>query len=145
MTEWVLAGCTKTKWDGIYPAKDLYKSPLFKKRRKVAERRGDGWGILSAKYGFVEPELAIESYDVHISERDSDLWSASVLSDLLPILWDNDVDSVAFFAGSAYVDPLAPELRDRGFEVTDVNRGLRPGERMSALNDMMNHTLGETA
>lgn len=51
-------------------AKDAYISPTFKLNRQYAEKFGDQWIILSAKYGFISPEFVIPGpYDVTFIDR----------------------------------------------------------------------------
>ena len=49
---------------GFVPAKDAYVSGYFQKNRAYAERFADRWLILSAKYGFWDPDGPIENYNV---------------------------------------------------------------------------------
>jgi hypothetical protein len=44
---------------GATPAQDAYTSSLFTKSRRYAERFADRWLVLSAKYGFIEPDFPI--------------------------------------------------------------------------------------
>lgn len=137
MTEVVLVSCSKSKLDGVHLARDLYDpSNIFPKRRRFARERGDHWGILSAKYGYLRPWDVIPDYERKITDR-SDIWAAFVLDDLLDDLAYVDADQVTILAGSGYVDPLIEPLEARGYDVVDWNEGLRPGERMSALDDAL--------
>lgn len=141
--EIVLVGCTKTKRDSPALARDLYdESPLFRKRKVLARRRGQEWAILSAEHGLVRPGDWLEPYDTFIGSRDSEEWAEQVLDDLLPLLTECDAGAVTILAGSKYVDPLTPDLEREGYEVIDPLRGLRPGERMSKLDEMANRKLG---
>jgi hypothetical protein len=74
----VIAPCGRQKiWDlnpshGPTEARDAYTSQLFRRFRAYAERRGDKWVILSAKYGFMEPDFLIPaSYDVTFNNLNS--------------------------------------------------------------------------
>lgn len=135
MTEVVLVSCSKGKLDGVQPARDLYEpSPIFRKRRRFARERGDHWGVLSGRYGYLRSWEAVETYEQHRNER-SDVWAAWVLRDLLDDLRHWGAERVTILAGSSYVDPLLPALESRGYDVLDYNRGLRPGERMAALDE----------
>lgn len=137
MTEFVLVSCSKSKQDGAHPARDLYEpSPIFRKRRRFAEERGDYWGILSAEHGYLPTWKAIEKYERHITDRSS-VWGAFVLDDLLRDLDYLNVEIVTILAGSRYIEPLVCELEAHGYDVVDFNNGLRPGERMSALDDAL--------
>lgn len=56
---------TKTPAAGPTLARDAYTSSPFRVNRAFAEKFGDKWLILSAKYGFVEPDFRIpEAYNV---------------------------------------------------------------------------------
>lgn len=44
---------------GPTPAKDAYTSPVFKVSRRYAEQFGERWVILSARYGFIDPDFVI--------------------------------------------------------------------------------------
>jgi len=67
----VIVPCAQAKvWKkepnhGPTKAKFAYKSPPFAVNRKFAERFSDKWVILSAKYGFIEPDFVIpKDYNV---------------------------------------------------------------------------------
>lgn len=49
---------------GPTKAKDAYVSGYFQNNRSYAERFGRRWLILSAKYGFLDPETRIRNYNV---------------------------------------------------------------------------------
>lgn len=46
-----------------YPAKDAYIGPPFKVNREYAESSGCRWMILSARYGYIDPDDLIENYN----------------------------------------------------------------------------------
>lgn len=137
MTDFVLVSCSKTKQAGTHLARNLYEpSPIFRKRRRFALARGDAWGVLSAKYGYLRPWAVTPYYERHITDR-SPVWGAFVLEELLRDLEYFDVETVTILAGSGYVDPLVAELEAEGYDVVDWNRGKRPGERMQALDEAL--------
>lgn len=77
----VLVGCGKEKLSRSAPAKDMYTGPLFKKARAYAERVGDDWRIISAKYGLLHPDEVIEPYDETVSgkpQRERRIWAICV-------------------------------------------------------------------
>jgi hypothetical protein len=51
----LLIGCVKKKADTARPARELYTSPLFTRRRAYAEAAGVPWFILSSQWGLVAP------------------------------------------------------------------------------------------
>ena len=130
----ILASCSKSKRDGVHQARNLYEpSPIFRKRRRFARKYGDAWGVLSARYGFLRPWDVTPTYNTHIRDR-TPAWAVHVLGDLCPALSSHDTDRVVILAGSKYVAPLVAPLERRGYTVVDYNAGLRPGERMQALD-----------
>ncbi len=58
----IIVPCGRSKiWSkesglGAVPARDAYTGPPFVVNRAYAERFGDAWVVLSAKYGFLPPE-----------------------------------------------------------------------------------------
>lgn len=102
----VLVGCVKTKRQATSAAKDLYKSPLWRCRRAYAESLGCPWYILSAKYGLLDPEKRIATYDLALKDLRAKCrreWSSCVLDALksrFPFLRNKVVE---IHAGAAYV------------------------------------------
>ncbi|NHV97614.1 MAG: GIY-YIG nuclease family protein [Thaumarchaeota archaeon] len=73
-----VVSCTKEKiWgentsaDAYVPAKDAYTGEDFKKWLKREEADKYPWLILSAKYGFIEPDHPIGNYDVTFNDEKS--------------------------------------------------------------------------
>jgi hypothetical protein len=54
------------------PARDLYLSPLFERRRRYAESSGQPWCILSGEHGLLDPGSIIEPYDVYLAGQSAD-------------------------------------------------------------------------
>lgn len=78
---WVI-GCVKTKADKPMAAAKLYKSDLFKKSFKYAQKTCDRTYILSAQYGLVEVDKIISPYDLtmrDLSKQERLQWSVEVL------------------------------------------------------------------
>lgn len=138
MTEMTVVGCTDTKHDYATKATTLYEPSMLFRKRKAVAKQSEHWGILSAKYGYVEPDAVIDTYNVHISDRDRELWAGDVMDDLTLVLDQRDVDTVQILAGKGYVDPLTPELERLGYEVLDPLRGKMIGERLSRLTELAN-------
>ena len=129
----VVAQCTGSKRDGTHAARDLYdESAYFRKQRAYAET-ADKWFIQSAKYGLLEPDESVESYDTHAKElEDPEAWAEAIANHL-----DSEVGKpavVELLGGKRYADPLTPALEARGFDVVEPFRGLGIGERMAALD-----------
>jgi hypothetical protein len=74
----VVVSCGKDKIWRLRPnvgptaAREAYASPVFKTSRSYAERFGERWLILSAKYGLVAPEFTIaENYNRSFYDPDA--------------------------------------------------------------------------
>lgn len=135
-----LITCVKTKDErpGQSRARDLYISPLFRKMRALAEREADRWYILSDHYGLLAPDDAVEWYEVDLKKLGRAAracWAGKVLSALWQVLEQDD--RIVMLAGSVYVRLLRAELERRGFAVDEPLHGLRIGERMARLNDLL--------
>jgi len=136
----VIAQCTNDKRDGQHRAADLYdESTYFRKQREYA-RTADRWFIQSAKYGLLDPDKTVESYDRHAKDIDNpEVWAESIADDLEAAIPSAAV--VELLGGAAYADPLTPELERRGFDVVEPLRGLGIGERMAHLQRLQNTRL----
>ena len=131
-----LLPCVGRKRSAPAPARDLYSSPWFFKARAYADRRGEPWFVLSAKYGLVHPDQLIAPYDVTLNTMqvaDRRRWASRVLTQLEPHL--NGIGSVTFLAGQRYREFLEPSLRNRGLIVSVPMEGLRIGEQLRWLTE----------
>lgn len=92
------------------PAKDLYCSPLFEKRRawaelSVREGRAQAWAILSALFKTVHPDQPLPGYDVTMSYWRKDeraIWVHQTINGIKALLCRD----AAY--GSTWPDRLAP-------------------------------------
>ena len=129
----LLLGCVKTKLSHAAPAKDLYISPLWEKRRGYAEASGQPWRILSAEHGLLHPDEVIEPYDRHLKSQSAAYqreWSARVARSVLAELESLGLGSVEIHASSAYVVGIEPILTAAGKTVVWPFEGLRQGEHL---------------
>ncbi|MBM3957963.1 MAG: hypothetical protein FJ313_07930, partial [Gemmatimonadetes bacterium] len=131
----VLLGCVAQKRPGPAPAKDLYSSPLWQRRRRYAEASGRPWGILSAEFGFLGPEQIIRYYDRYL-ERESTAyrreWSERVAAEVVAKAEEVGARSVEIHAGAAYIESgLRRHLEAAGFRVLRPLEGMRIGEQLA--------------
>jgi hypothetical protein len=130
----VLVGCVKSKVHHVAQAKDLYDSPLWRRRRGYAESTGMPWAILSAEHGMIDPETLIEPYDRYLGSEPVSYrrqWSARTAEQVLSRLHDLELSSVEFHAGAAYIENgLGDRLSAQGVEWTWPMRGLSIGRQL---------------
>jgi hypothetical protein len=130
----VLVGCVKTKADQPMPARLLYQSPLFQKRRRYAEAHGRRWYVLSAEHGLMHPDALLEPYDVALAEQSDDYrqaWAGWVVAKLRRIEGDLRGRRIEIHAGQAYAAPLLPLLRAGGAHVAQPLAGLTQGQHLA--------------
>lgn len=133
----VLVGCTKTKASTASPARALYQSSLFEKRRRYADTRGRAWYVLSAEHGLVHPDRLLEPYDVALADQSEDYrraWAQWVVAKLRRIEGSLHGQLVEIHAGEAYARPLLPLLRAAGAIASQPTARLRLGEQLSWYN-----------
>lgn len=119
--DYLLVGCVKKKSDRVGPAREVYASPLWRFRRKYAERLAVPWFILSAKHGLLDPDTRIEPYDLalaDLSPAERRTWSRSVLNQFKDVTTDLVGRTIEVHAGKLYVEyGLERGLRQAGAEV----------------------------
>lgn len=130
----VLVSCTKAKTNRRTAAQNLYSSPAFSMKKRLIQRCGAKWMILSAKHGLLEPTAEVEPYDQTLTNMGVAArrhWASRLLPDLLPTAIQHG--SVVLLAGDKYVEHLVQPLRDAGVEVRRPMAGLRQGEQLQWL------------
>ena len=129
-----LVSCVSKKLPHAAPARELYRSTWFVLARKLIERDGAPWYILSAKHGLVHPESVIAPYDQSLNAMrvaDRREWAARLkfqMDESLP-----SAEEVTVFAGQRYREYLEDYLRHRFDSVTVPMRGLGIGKQLSWL------------
>ena len=131
-----LVGCCREKASSIAPARQLYKSQLFKKAAGWSDRRGDEWFVISAKHGLIKSESKLAPYDARIQGLTQDQrakWSADVAAQLsaLAAFYEVEQMEVTLLAGAAYtgwIDIVQPWCT-----VHQPLAGLQIGQRLQWL------------
>ena len=109
---YVLVGCGKDKDAvGITPARDVYDSGYFEKKKDFADEFADQWYIVSAKFGLLYNETAIWDYDATIEDVDNDEWLDVVEDNLDTWLDWGTGDEVYVLMGKKYLDAEASDGR----------------------------------
>jgi len=136
----VVVPCGKRKiWKknpdaGPTEAKDAYTGTSFKVNREYAERFADKGVILSAKYGFIEPDFVIpEDYNMTFSDKSSDPISMDSLRDQASRL--DRFDNVVALGGIKYGDKVKIAFQETGIDVLTPTAGLPIGKAMRKVKD----------
>ncbi|MDR2756788.1 MAG: hypothetical protein LBC20_13885 [Planctomycetaceae bacterium] len=131
-TRIILISCCKQKLEGKHKARDLYISSLFKRSLKYAESIDhDKIFIFSAKYGLVEMEQEIKSYDLTLNNQKKSFrenWANEVFEKLKKIT-DIEKNEYLFLTGKKYSEYLIPKLK----HTKDPMKGLSQGKRLAWL------------
>jgi len=129
----LLVGCVKSKRPQAAPARDLYTSTLFARRRRYAERSGARWFVVSSRWGLVTPEEVIAPYDVFLGDMPASYrraWAAFVVAQLAGHL-ELAGASIEIHAGDHYVDALRPAIEGAGAELIDPVDAHSMGETLA--------------
>lgn len=131
----VLLGCVAEKGRIPAPAKDLYVSALWRKRRGYAEGTGMPWAILSAEHGLVDPEQVIAPYDRALKQEPRgyrERWSSNTAVQVVERLRALGLEAVEAHAGADYLEHgLIAALQHHGIQVSWPVRGLKIGEQLA--------------
>jgi len=140
----VIVPCGKGKiWDaypnqGPVPARYAYTGNLFHLNRQYAEQFGDRWVILSAKYGFIEPDTCIEAYNVSFKDLSTRPVDVARLKDQIRSLGLNNYPTVIGLGGLAYRQAVSQSFKgvsvDLRFPFEDT---LGIGDMMKKLKESM--------
>lgn len=139
MTTWALISCTKDKEKYACPAWEMYgASDLFTKAYAYAAQQGQTPLILSAKYGLLLPETAIEPYNETIIGKpklERYQWAYRVWPDLRKLLKPGD--TVVSYMGKVYEENLVTWLQEEDFHVERPLMGLGVGQRLKWFKERM--------
>lgn len=128
-----LIACCSKKLEGKHKVQNIYISTLFKYSFRFASKYAHKTFILSAKYGLLDTNSLISSYNVTLnsfSEADKKKWAESVYKQLL--LVSNSADEFIWLAGSNYRKYLMQFLSNTHFEPL---KGLGIGSQVKWLKE----------
>ena len=137
--------CGKAKiWDrkpkaGETEAKDAYVGAPFRVNRKFVEKVADRWVILSAKYGFIDPNFVIPgNYNVSFKDPSTDPIDAEILEEQLKEKNLSGYDFVVALGGKDYAS-IVKEVFQSVSRVVAPAEGLRPGNAMHYLKSLLQY------
>jgi hypothetical protein len=124
----------KQKLDRRATAKELYRSPLWRRRREYAERSRRPWFVLSALHGLVAPDELIDPYNVALRDFSPDeraRWGERVAADLERRVGSLEGGLFEVHAGEVYRRALEAPLRSRGASFVVPLAGLGIGQQLA--------------
>jgi hypothetical protein len=122
----VVVSCGRQKiWDkypdaGPTPARDAYTSSVFRASRTYAEHFATRWMILSAKYGFIDPDFIIPG-NYNRTFYDADAISIAELKTQLAMAHPGSYDSVGVLGSEIYWDHVVTASQGSGAKLRHVN------------------------
>ena len=138
----VIIPCGKGKvWDrkphaGAVRARDAYTGAPFKVNREYAETFGSRWIILSAKYGFVNPDFLIpEPYNVTFKKRSSGPVSVAKLKEQIADFGLDRFPTVIALGGKEYRAAVREAFASRPVRIHTPFEGLSNGKMMQATKE----------
>ncbi|MGV8150080.1 MAG: DUF6884 domain-containing protein, partial [Alkaliphilus sp.] len=141
MKKLIIVQCGQKKiWDnnpnlGDLEANKAYISQYFKLNRGYAEKFGDSWLILSAKYGFIDPGQKINNYNLSFKKKSSYPISDDELTSQVNSKKLREYDTVVVLGGEEYYQKVKIAFANTNSTIKSPLRGLPIGLRMSKVRD----------
>lgn len=146
----VIAPCGQKKvWDrnpdaGPTAAKDAYIGPPFGINRSFAERFGEAWVVLSAKFGFIAPMFEIpEAYNVTFKRKRTGPIAAARLREQVHEQYLDRFKTVIGLGGKEYREAIeaafagTPPRLCFPFSGLPIGKMMQATKRAVATNDPM--------
>lgn len=131
--------CGRSKiWDtepsrGPVIAAEAYTGTPFKLNRAYAERFGDAWVILSAKYGFISPEFVLpEPYEVTFNRKSTNPISHDRLRAQVADMDLHQFQVVVGLGGAAYREAVSAAFSSYPVRLVFPFAGLPIGRMLQA-------------
>lgn len=135
----VIVPCGRSKvWStdssfGSVNAADAYTGTPFNLNRQYAERFGDGWVILSAKYGFIPPNFVIPGpYEVTFNRKSTNPIAHEQLRQQVRDQRLHRYSIVVGLGGKAYREAITAAFNDSGVRIVFPFAGLPIGRMLQA-------------
>ena len=140
----VIIECGKSKiWDknpsaGAQKASVAYTGPYFRTNRRFAESRGCDWMILSAKYGFMQPDFVIPgNYNVTFARPSADRISMQELKRQVEEQGLSRYDEITVLGGRDYVDRVRESLAHTHAKIEAPFAGYGMGQQMHVIHEKL--------
>jgi len=137
----VVVPCGKLKiWDkhperGPTEAREVYIGAPYKVNREYAEKFGYKWVILSAKYGFIEPDFIIpKNYNVTFNDRSTKPISIEQLKIQVDTRF-RGFHGVTVLGSRRYAEIVSKAFEQTKAEIYAPSAGLSIGYAMGKVKD----------
>jgi hypothetical protein len=135
----VIIPCGKSKvWSldpktGPTKAKDAYTGAPFKVNKEYAEKFGDRWIILSAKYGFIDPDHIIQDYNVTFKDPSSNPINVTKLKEQAEAF--TEFNRVVALGGKDYTSIVEQVFKGQNKILVTPTKGMQLGIALGAVKD----------
>ena len=136
-----IIGCSAIKAPRPAPAREFYRSPLFKAALAYAETRTQRVAIVSAKHGAVKLEQVVEPYNLKLTElrkREREDWGARTVDDLAT--WFKPAPVFLLLCGDVYADAIL-----HGAHWHNLPRPMAPLAKMKGVGNRIRWLNEQTA
>ncbi len=136
----MLLGCVKLKLHTSAPARELYVSSLWRKRRAYAEASAMPWLILSAKDGLVDPNQTLAPYDLALTQlslAERAAWGRAVIAQLSSRMGSLSGRILEIHAGTPYRGSIALATRETELELEAPLAHLTLGQQLAWYRDAL--------
>ncbi|MBE9565641.1 MAG: hypothetical protein IMF16_02700 [Proteobacteria bacterium] len=124
---------------GPVAARHAYPGPPFKVNREYAERFGEEWVILSAKYGFISPDFRIPGpYEVTFKRPSTCPVTLEVLREQVRRMELHRFSDVIGLGGAKYRTRVQKAFESLPVSLHFPFRGLAIGKAMAAIKRAIN-------
>jgi cytoplasmic iron level regulating protein YaaA (DUF328/UPF0246 family) len=138
----VIITCGKSKsLDSKCSAKNAYNGRSFQLKKKYAELSNNPWFILSAKYGFIQPDDIIEpNYDKTIKTKKEIRTLANLIASQIPNYLEFAIaDEIIFLGPESYEESIKKAFSNiRLLNIIHPTHGLKQGESQRAIKMFIN-------
>jgi hypothetical protein len=150
----VIVPCGQKKlWDrdsnaGPTAAKNVYTGSPFRVNREYAEHFAEKWVVLSAKYGFVEPDFQIPGpYNITFKRKSSGPITTAMLREQIRKLMLDRFSKVVGLGGKDYRQAINDAFEGMSVKPEFPFAGLQIGKMMQATKRAVatNNPLGRAA
>jgi hypothetical protein len=119
---------------GALKADQAYTSPYFQKNIAYAKRLGDRWLILSAKYGFLDPDDLIDDYNVTFKYKFTNPISIKELRKQVLEKNLDEFEEVVVLGGEEYLAAVKSAFDGTRSIIKSPFKGLSIGSRMAEID-----------